>query len=72
MRFVGDDDDVVAPAVRVLWGHRLIEFLNKREDVGFVFICQHRLQLRAAPGPARIAIVVDNAATGKRIVNLQV
>ena len=72
MRFVGDDDDVVARAVRVLRRHWLVELLNQREDVRLMCVRKHRLQLGAAPGPARIFVVVDEAAAGEGLVDLPV
>ena len=72
MRLVGDDDDVVARAVRILRRHWLIEFLNQREDVTLVRLGEHRLQLRAAPRPTRVFVVVDDAAARKCRINLPI
>jgi len=36
VRFVGNDNDVVALCVRILWFYVLIKFLHQGEDVSLV------------------------------------
>ena len=53
MRLVGDNDNVVALAVRL--GHRLVELVNEREDEPVVF-AQGFLQLAPGAGSRRLGI----------------
>ena len=71
MRFVGDDNDVVAIRIRIVGIHILIEAVDQREDIGLLHR-QQRFQLRAGPGPHLRLVVVDEAASGKGAVNLAV
>jgi len=71
VRLVGNDDNVFAFRIRPVLLHVLVEFLNERKDVRLLQI-QMPVQVLSAYRPARVAVVVHNAATGKGFINLRV
>ena len=71
MRFVGDDDDVVAFGVGRVGVHVPVELLDEREDVRFV-LGQQPAQMPAAFRPAGVSVVVRHAAAGEGLVDLVV
>src|SRR5208337_1466240 len=72
MRFVSDDDDVVSRTVGVIRRHRLIEFLNERENEMLVRLGKHRFQLCPAPRSAGVLVVVDDAAACEGSIDLTI
>ena len=71
MRLIGNDDDIVALRVTFAFGHLPVELLDQREDVRLV-LGQQSAQMFAARSPAWVAVMVHDAAAGKRLVDLGV
>ena len=71
MGLVCDYNDVIALGVGLAFGHRLVEFLDQRKHMRFV-LSQQLGEMFAAGPPARLAVIVHHAASGKGLVNLRI
>ena len=70
MRLVADHDDVVAPRIRIVRVHLLVEFLHQAEHVALV-LAQQGFQVRAA-SRAGVVALSHHAAAHVGLVDLAV